>query len=189
MSTHSLLLMAQTTPPPVDTTDTLLMWAIVLIGMAVILFVLELFIPSGGIIGGGAAFCLVVGCIVLCFVNTTVGLIVSILFLTALPFAFMFMMKIWPNTPIGRLLILRSEKDEAEESSGEGLARPSAAPSNGLAVGAVGQAMTDLRPIGTCDFDGKREQCLAAGGMIDAGQRVRITAIDGMQVHVRAENA
>lgn len=188
MTPHSLLTLAQAATSSADTSDTLVMWSIVLIGMAVILFILELLIPSGGLIGTGAGVCLVIGCVLLCFVDPTIGMLVSIAFLAALPFAFLFAMKIWPNTPLGKILILRSAQDMPTESPDDaGDVRQDESQKNGLVVGTVGKAVTDLHPIGTCVFDGKREQCLAAGGVIDAGSRVKITAIDGMQVRVRAE--
>ena len=100
------------------------------------------------------------------------------------PIAFAFALKVWPNTPIGRRLILGDASDDLDEE-----APPPTDASDELRqalVGATGVAMSDLRPVGTVRIEGERVEALAEGGMIDAGQDVRITAVEGNRIRVRA---
>ncbi len=195
LTTLTLTLAQQTANGNGDGQTATILLAIALLGAAVLLFFLEVFVPSGGIIGTASAVLLVAGIVVLFGVDTTLGLIATTIALIALPFAVGFAIKIWPDTPLGRALTLRTpghESDEAGEREGEGEegdeplpGRPSARPVSDLPVGAEGQALTDLRPVGTVRFDGQREECLALGGTIEAGTTVRVVAVDGMHVKVR----
>jgi len=180
-------LLAQVPPgqPAPGNSGELLIWAVVLIGMAAAFFIAELFVPSGGLLGACAALCLIGGVVMLFRVDTTVGLIGAIVSLLALPVIFMLALKVWPNTPIGRALTLGCE-DEDEDSAYDGQAPPTAvqhAPD--IATGTLGKALTDLRPVGTCLIEGKRRDCLAETGVIDKGTRVKVIAADGMQLKVR----
>ncbi|MFA9479469.1 NfeD family protein [Phycisphaerales bacterium AB-hyl4] len=189
MLTITLLTLAQAgqqQPQPADETN-FVVWGIVLITIAIGLFFIEIFVPSGGLIGIASAVALVGGIICLFLDSAVLGLIGATFAMLALPFAIGFAIKIWPNTPIGRALSLKSD-DDAEQTDDDGTSlppHPAARDVNGLVVGAKGRAVTDLRPVGTCVFDGKREECLAAAGTIASGSQVHIVAIDGMHVKVR----
>lgn len=162
-----------------------IVWAVVFIGMAVALFLAELFVPSGGIIGIASAACLIAGVVFLFWFDTTLGLVGAIVSVIALPFAFAGALWIWPNTPIGRALILGGNEDP-EESDLDGQAVPGIAKHEAaFALGTEGETLTELRPVGTCLFDGKRQECLSASGVIASGMRVIVVSADGMQVKVQ----
>ncbi|MEX0653799.1 MAG: hypothetical protein WD534_13610 [Phycisphaeraceae bacterium] len=181
---------------PADDTN-FVVWGIVLIAIAVALFMVEIFVPSGGIIGIASATALIGGIICLFLDSAALGLVGATVALFALPFAVGFAIKLWPNTPIGRALTLqppqwqqRAANDDEDEDDPDAarpaVDRPTARSVNGLTAGMRGRAMSHLRPVGTCLFDGKREECLAIGSTIDAGTPVRIVSIDGMHVKVKA---
>ncbi len=180
-------LLAQVPPgqPTPGNNSELLIWAIVLLGMALAFFLAELFVPSGGLLGACAALCLIGGVVMLFRIDTTVGLIGAIVSLIAIPIAFMGSLYIWPSTPIGRALTLGAN-DEDENSAYDGQA-PLSAPQHApdVAVGTLGKTLTDLRPVGTCLFDGKRQECLAETGVIGKGTQVKVITADGMQLKVR----
>lgn len=169
------------------------LWAVLLIGLAIFLFLLELVIPSAGILGLIAALSLVGGIIMLFWINTTLGLIGSLICLIAAPFFIAAMMKLWPNTPIFRALVLGGEKDEVGEEADSPEAQAAAAVKanrkkvvvEGLNIGDEGQSETSLRPVGICRLNGKRVECIADGQLISPGQKVKVTHIDGMQIKVR----
>jgi len=144
-----------------------LLWAVICIGLALLLFVLEVFVPSGGVLGFLSGVALVVAIFLLFRVDQTLGLIGAIVSLIAIPFF----------TPIGRMLTL---------SGGHGVAVTGRQPvADKPVVGAVGRTVTDLHPVGTCLFEGKRIECLADRHYIDREKPVRVVAVDGMQVRVR----
>lgn len=167
-------------------------WAIALICVAVVLFLAELFIPSGGLIGFAAAGTLVAGIVLLFKVDTTLGLISATVVVALAPIVFAFVMRIWPNTPIARRLILHAPRSQAGADDEQDADDEELAPlrvvdaGNAALVNREGEVITDLRPAGTVLIDGNRVECLAESGMIRAGQRVRVVAVDGMQVKVRS---
>jgi membrane-bound ClpP family serine protease len=185
METSLILLLAQANNAPSEDGSALVIWALALIGLAVMLFLIEVFIPSGGLLGIASAISVVAGIIMLFWHNQVLGMIGAIVTLLALPFVFGFALKVWPDTPFGRLLTLhappsRPEPGEADQPS------KGAAASAGVAVGQRGRAVTEMRPVGTCVFDGRREECLASGGLIEPDTPVQVVAVDGRQIKVRA---
>lgn len=157
--------------------DSQVIWAIVLIATAFLLIFAEVLVPSGGVLGFLAAGSLIGGIVLLFQVDTTLGLVGAIVTLIATPFVMGYALKIWPNTPIGRRLILQGKTRDTNEPK-------TASTEQKDLTGATGKALTDLRPIGTCMIDGQRIDCLADEGVIEAGQGVRVIGNDGMQVKV-----
>src|SRR4051812_32477282 len=89
----------------------LLGWALVLLLIGLSLIVLEVFVPSGGVLGFMAAMT-VLAAIGLGFyaspligVGITVGAVVAAPALVALAF------KIWPSTPMGRRILLSAPNE------------------------------------------------------------------------------
>lgn len=159
--------------------DQYAIWALICFGVAIALFFVEVFVPSGGIIGFFAAAALVGGVVMLFKINTTLGLIGATVSLAAVPFLFAFAIKLWPETPMARWLTLKSPPPIQTESG-------TIAHDTSL-LNATGKAVTDLRPIGACVINGKRIECLATTGMIHSGQKVRVVSVDGLEVKVKAE--
>ncbi len=166
-----------------EDTHMLMIWGTVLVLAAFALFVVEIFVPSGGMIGFTAVICLIGGIIMLAKVNTTLGIITAIASLIALPFLAAFAIKIFPDTPIGRMLTLKNPDEDAVNSRSK---NTSETEEPLFHVGDTGKAITDLRPVGSCLINGRREECLATGGMIEAGCDVVISDIDGNQIKVKS---
>lgn len=49
-----------------------------------------------------------------------------------------------------------------------------------------GVCVTDLRPVGTADFDGVRLSVISDGPLVRKGAHVRVTRVEGSKIHVRA---
>jgi len=174
--------LGQTTPT--GGTDQLLVWAIVLIGVAVVLFFAELFVPSGGILGLIAATCLIAGIVMLFQFDTVWGIIGIIASLIALPFAFSLGLWVWPSTPIGRALTLGG--NDKDTNALDGQAPPDTTSHDAeVPVGTEGKALTELRPVGTCLFEGGRHECLSVTGVVEPGTQVKVVSSDGMQIKVK----
>ena len=160
-------------------------WAVLLIGMAAALFIAEMFVPSGGILGACSLLCLIGGVVMLFWIDNTVGLIGAVVALLAIPVAFMTALYVWPSTPIGRALTLGGAEDP-EQSPYDGQDRPmNHTHRASIPVGTVGKTLTELRPVGTCLLNGQRQECLSESGVIEPGVQVKVVASDGMQVKVR----
>jgi len=157
--------------------ESIVIWAIICFAIAIFLFVIELFIPSGGLIGFVAILSLVAGIVLLFWIDSTYGLIALIVSLTSLPFLFAFAIKVWPDTPIGKMLTLSNEGTTAVDAVAE--------TSQHVEVGQTGKSLSPLRPVGTCLIEGERIECISAAGVIDSQTEIRVVDVDGTQVKVR----
>lgn len=163
--------------------QTLLLWGFALLGAALLLVFLEVFVPSGGIIGLTAGVTGIAGVVVFWRVSPGWGVTSMLLMLVLAPIALNFALRLMPHTPMGKRLILSETAESRQRRTAKD--QEQAAQEQAL-VGATGSALTSLRPIGTVEIDGTRIEALAEGGVIEAGSRVRVTSVQGNQVRVRA---
>ena len=150
-------------------------WAIILIVVGASLIVLELFIPSGGIIGflSAAAF---IAAVVMGFqIDNSTGLAIlgSSILIAGVMIALV--IKYWHHTPIGsRALPPDLDVSEAVVSNLEHL------------QGTQGIARSDLMPNGEVDIDGKHYDAVSSGTFISTGSAVQVTDVRGNRLLVQA---
>jgi membrane-bound ClpP family serine protease len=148
-------------------------WAFIFFAIALVFYVAEVFLPSHGMLGILGTLAMV-GCIVVCFrINQYLGLGVMLASLIAAPFATLAAIKVWPKTPVGRRMVLQPFESH--------VAGPS------VKIGDIGVAMSELRPMGTCEFAGERFEVRSQLGMIAAGTKVKVIGIDAGRLVVRAD--
>ena len=170
------------------TSNELLLWGFGLIGVALALAFAEIFIPSGGVISIVAMLVAAAGVVAFWRVSWVWG--VTSLAGTVVGGVGMFNLaiRIFPHTPIGKGLILGGTEPE-EELAEKARAAAAAHETSKALIGAVGTAITDLRPVGMAEIAGQRYEVLAEGGVIDRGQAVRVTSVEHNQVRVRPVRA
>ncbi len=158
----------------------MLFWAIVFISLALALFAVELFIPSGGLIGFAAITSLIGGLVCLFWFDHRAGLIGTIIVLLVAPFAVISGLNLFPRTPIGKWLTMREAQtagttkyDAVRDQDADQL------------LGQQGKAMTDLHPAGICEINGQRIGCLAESKMILKGSTIEVIRVSGMEITVR----
>lgn len=157
----------------------LLVVAGLLLLLGIALGVLEVFVPSGGVIGF-LAFVAVAASVVLAFRDsTTSGLIFLAVACVCVPVSVTFALRVWPSTPIGRRLLLKPPTREEVQ--------PDAEYHRELQnlVGKIGKAKSMMVPSGACEFDGHVISAVSEGVAIDAGQAVRVIDVRGNRVVVR----
>ncbi|MBL7224174.1 MAG: hypothetical protein ISS72_09995 [Candidatus Brocadiae bacterium] len=100
--------------------------------------------------------------------------------------------KIVPKTSWGRGLVLQNPAEEGVQLPPTRSESVSLSPDGGTSeeslaplVGSEGVAHTGLRPVGVVLVAGRRVDCVTEGAMIDAGARVRIVKVEGNRVVVR----
>jgi membrane-bound ClpP family serine protease len=162
--------------------ESLLFWGLGLIAAGLLLIIVEVFVPSGGLIALVAAGCSIAGVYCLFRYNTTWGLLGILVLVVGGPAFFAFALKIWPSTPMGRKLMGERPPEVVEA---ERLADLKSREALHALVGAEGKVLTDLRPIGMIEVDGRRYDALAQSSFVPAGSMVRITAVEGNQIRVR----
>ncbi len=157
-------------------------WSIFLLLLGLCVLVVELFIPSSGLLGLLSALCLI-GSIVLGFwTSQLMGTIMLGIELVLVPVALGLAVKYWPYTPIGKLtLIPRPEHPDdvlPETEAYRGL--------NEL-VGRYGISKTLMMPGGMISLDGKAYDAVSEGSAIDPGQRVLVVGVSTQRLIVRME--
>ncbi len=153
---------------------------LVLYAVAVLLLVAEIFIPSHGILtAGGLAF--LIAAVVKTFqISTNAGVVATLACVVLLPTAAVIAVKVWPHTPLGRLIspdnpVLTSRDVGVNVDEMESM------------IGRVGRSISPLRPSGTCDFDGHRFPCVAEMGMIARDMEVQVVGVKGSNLAVVAK--
>ncbi len=153
-------------------------WAVLLLLLGLGLVVLEVFIPSGGILGF-LAFCSLAGSVILGFLaGPTTGLTVLGVTILGLPVIVIVALHYWPHTPIGRRILLSGpESEEVLPDS------PKRRQLKAL-IGRVGRAKSKMLPSGVITVDGRTIDAVSDGTPIDPGQKVRIAEVQGNRVLV-----
>ena len=155
-----------------------------LIGLGLIL--LEVFVVPGFGIAGISGILLIIASLFLALVGAdpfidmeavsmaiiqlTVALVLSIILIILLA-------KFLPRTTIFKNFVL-----SVEEKSEEGFV--SHATSEEL-VGKTGKALTDLRPSGTAEIDGKRVDVVTDSEFIEKGSNIEVLEVEGIRVVVK----
>lgn len=161
--------------------DPMLVWGLLLLGIAAFLGLIELFIPSAGIIGIVALMVAIAGVVCLWTYETAWGVTGMLGVVVIAPTATYFGFKVLPYTPIGKGLILSNPDPQGPEAI-----QANASHAQRIAlVGQEGTAQTDLRPIGVVKIEGHRHDAVAESGYIARDSRVRVVSADGIQLKVR----
>jgi len=142
------------------------------------LIVAEVFVPSGGLISICALACLVGG-IAIFFQNSVIAGWIGIgIAAIMIPSVLVAAYKIFPKTRFGKSVTLTPPERK------QGDAIPDTDKLKEL-LGAEGVVLTMLRPVGMCDFSGQRVECVAEGGYVDKGKKVKVINVESTQLTVR----
>ncbi len=123
----------------------LLCFAVFLFILSAILLVSEVFIPSFGMLTICSVLCLIGGCVIFFKFSTTVGIIGITVALIMIPVMLVFTYKVLPQTEFGKAVVL------APPTQTGGSAIPDSKELEEM-LGLTGEVLTDLRPVGMCDF-------------------------------------
>lgn len=152
-----------------------LAWSILLMLVGCVVLVLEVFIPSGGLLAvlSAAAF---IGSIVIAFQRGPVtGFAFVMTTVIAVPLMLVLAFHFWPKTKIGRAFLGELPRDEDVLPDD---------PHRAL-VGRVGIARSKMLPSGAVEIDGQMIDALSQGQAIEPGQNVVVTEVRANRVVVR----
>lgn len=156
-----------------------LAWAAILMLLGVSLAVLEIFVPSGGVIGF-LSITSVLAAIGLAFYRGPwYGLSFLGMAVLALPSVLVAALHYWPETPMGRRIMLGAPKSE------EVLPEDDERRFLKSLVGRMGQAKSLMLPSGAVLIDGHHVDALSEGMAIEKGQWVQVVEVRGTRVVVR----
>ena len=142
------------------------------------LIVLEVLIPSLGVITVAAVGCIVASLFLGFSYSPALGLGLIVGALLGIPIILVLAFKLFPETPLGRHMMLRRKPSD----------HPAPATVSGRTdlVGKEGVARSDLRPSGVAEVDGERLDVLTRGELVEVGARIRIIENRGNRIVVRA---
>ena len=155
--------------------DPLFFWSLVLIFIGMCVVVVELFIPSAGMLGILSAMLIVSGIVCAFLSDFNSGAMVLLATVLALPILLFAMIKVWPKTPIGKRILLKDMKLEE------------VLPDNPLTdelVGQLGVAKTKMLPSGIVLINHQKYDAISDGFPIDEGQAIKVVAIRGNHIYV-----
>lgn len=152
-----------------------LTWAIILLLVGCALVVLEVFIPSGGVLGLLSGLSILASVIFAFRRDVTSGMALLLVALFAVPSVLALAFKIWPMTPLGKAFLgeLPREEDLKPVDTRREL------------VGRWGVARSKMLPSGSVLVDGQWLDAVAQGDAIEPGEAVIVIEVRGNRVVVR----
>jgi membrane-bound ClpP family serine protease len=164
-------------------------WAIAAILLGVLFLSLEIFLPSGGLLMILSLFFVGAGVVLIFFTpeseggGATTGVITIVGLLVLLPVIGGVLFYYWPYTPMGKAVFLAQPTEE------EAAVVTEAQQAFEELRGKIGRTLTMHQPSGATDIGGKRYGSTTEGVFVDAGQYVKVVAVNGSQLVVRAVSA
>lgn len=156
-----------------------IVWAVLLLLLGVALIVLEMFIPSHGLLGVLAAAAIIAG-IVMAFRQ---GLIPGVITLSTaavvVPVVIGVGLHYWPKTPFGRRMLIQPQDMAGGPEESPELLEMAAL------VGQRGKAKSKMLPSGAVLIAGHTYDAYSQGGAIDPGQPIVVVAIRANRIVVR----
>ncbi|PQO39465.1 hypothetical protein DTL21_01580 [Bremerella cremea] len=154
-----------------------IMLALVLLAAGLALAILEVFVPSAGVLGFLSIVSLISSVIYAywkCDMATGTAFLAATVILV--PILISMAVRVWPHTPIGRMILLDSAIDPHADDE-ERAAR------NSL-VGQRGIARSRLLPGGVAEINGKQVDVVIVGSPAEKGDLVEVVEVEGNHVLV-----
>jgi membrane-bound ClpP family serine protease len=158
---------------------TAVVWVLLLLVVGLAVMVLEVFLPSGGILGF-LSLTAIVAAIATAFLEmgATAGFVVLAVATVVVPTVLALAFRWFPETPLGRR-VLPPPPDPADVA-------PAAARRRELEklLGRSGRALSEMLPWGVVEIDGMRVEAQSDGGPIECGAEVQAVSVQGRHLVV-----
>lgn len=149
-----------------------------LLGTAFLIAILELFIPSGGVLAFLAG-CALIGSVIFAFqTDMAFGAIYLIFVTIGAPIVVWYLMMLFPKTPMGRAMFMNPEDDPALQPDPEREAAKQL-------VGRQGVARSLMMLSGQIEIDGKRYSAISESMAVNPGTPIVVVSVDGINIIVR----
>jgi membrane-bound serine protease (ClpP class) len=157
------------------------LWIAALVAVGLGMILLEVFVPSGGVLGLLAVAALGAGVVTAFYeLGALAGLAVLAGVFVAVPIVLVLAFRWFPLTPLGRRVLPPAPEHHDVV--------PDAAMRLGLRglVGRFGHTTSELLPWGHVEVDGRRIEAVSEGGPIAQNARIEIVGVQGRAVVVRS---
>lgn len=156
------------------------LWIAALLVTGLVIMVLEVFVPSGGVLGFLSIVSLVAA-VAMAFTTrgAAAGVAVLAVVCAAVPVVLGTAFRFFPRTPLGRRVLppAPAPEDVVPDVARRRLLR-------GL-LGRPAQATADMLPWGIVVLDGARHEAVSEGGVIAGGTDVEVVGVQGAALVVR----
>lgn len=161
-----------------------IIWAAVLLVIGLAVMMLEVFLPSGGVLGFVSAVA-IVSAIVTAFVQQGVlaGFVMLGMSIGLVPAVLLAAFRWFPATPLGRRVL--PPPPEPSDVLPQQAARDAAK----AAVGLVGTVVDELVPWGRVLVADRLHEAMSEGGVVAAGTPIEVIATQGTSLVVRRREA
>lgn len=155
-------------------------WSVLLLAVGFAFVVLEVFLPSAGLLGILAGCFLVAGIVCAFREGYYTGAVVLLLTLLSIPVYMALMVHIWPHTPIGKLILLKDPRANRDSPSNEHYRKMT-----GL-IGQLGVAKSEMILSGQIMVEDEKYDAISDGFPIEAGTPIKVVAVKGNRIYVQA---
>ena len=145
---------------------------ILLFAAGIVMLVGEMLLPTSGALGIMGCGAIIGGISVGFYIHQWIGVSLLLVVLALTPVAWTAVLHYWPRTPLGRGILLPPMDSTVQPPH--------------VGLGQYGIAVSELRPMGWCEFDDARHEVRSETGVIPAGSKVKVVSIDGGRLIVRA---
>jgi len=157
------------------------LWTFLFFGLAIIVAVLEMFLPSSGILAVLAIAFLITSIVLSFQADIVFGSFYTLITCCLVPVFLWTALTIWPNTWVGRRILLEPEEDPAlvpdeEQQSLKQL------------IGKQGLAKSKMLLVGLIEIENKRYNAVSDAEPIEPGEVVSVIRIEGTSIIVRKSN-
>ena len=157
-----------------------LFWVVALLVLGLAVMVLEVFVPSGGILGFVSILALV-SAVATAFLEqgTTAGMAALAVVVLAVPAVLSVAFRWFPETPLGRRVL-----PPAPEAA-DVLPDPERRRHLRDLIGHTGRTGSELLPWGSVEIDGESVEAMSEGGPLEVGIAIEVVGVQGTAVVVR----
>jgi len=156
----------------------LIVFALFLYCVCAVLLVLEVFLPSFGLLTLLAVGAFVWATMVLFGMGAGVGWAGLVAATVLIPTLLVLTYKLFPKSSLGRAMFLKTDP----RAVGDAIADKEQLQT---LLGKTGRAVGPLRPVGICEIDGERVVCNAETGFVQKDTDVEVIQVHGHTVTVR----
>ena len=158
-------------------------WALILLALGLVFLVLEFFIPSSGSLAVMCTLSLLAAIGIGFAAGPWTGLLILLTVCMVVPAALIAAVNWWPETPIGRMILIQRPK-----SSDDVLPQTPAYRTLKDLVGQRGIAKNLMLPSGIVIIDNKSHEAVSEGTPIEAGQPIIVVSVSTQRLIVRPDN-
>jgi membrane-bound ClpP family serine protease len=158
-------------------------WSILLLVLGLVFLVVEFFIPSGGALAVMSALSFLAAIVIGFIAGTWTGTIVLLMICIIVPSAGAAAVRWWPDTPIGKLVLIQRPRSADE-------VLPETVAYRGLKdlVGRRGKSRGLMVPSGSVVIEGKTYDAVSEGTPIEPNQSIIVISVSTQRLVVRPDN-